>query len=109
MVKLYYGDYGYYSNFKFNSAYIADLKDKTESHSFHNNLCLIYSYSHEDSWSEEIETEYLYVIYENLIISDSGEIEFLPEDYYETINKGYDSVDEILSYKFDSDYNTAKV
>lgn len=104
-----YGDYGYYSNFKFDSAYIADLKDKTESHSFHNNLCLIYSYSHEDSWSEEIETEYLYVIYENLIISDSGEIEFLPEDYYETINKGYDSVDEILSYKFDSDYNTAKV
>ncbi|MGN1123302.1 MAG: hypothetical protein ACI4RR_03090, partial [Eubacterium sp.] len=104
-----YGDYDYYSNFKLNSAYIADLKDKTESSYFHNNLCLIYSYTYEDSWSDKKETEYLYVMYENLIISDSGEIEFTPEDYYDGINKGYDSASEILSYKFDSDYNTAKL
>lgn len=104
-----YDDYDYYSDFKLNSAYITDLKDRTEDTSYHNNLCLIYSYTYENSWNDEKETKYLYVMFNDLIISSSGEIEFTPEDYYDRINNDYDSVDEILSYCFGDSYNVVKI
>ena len=104
-----YDDYDYYSDFKLNSAYITDLKDRTEDTSYHNNLCLIYSYTYEDSWDDEKETRYLYVMFSDLIISSSGEIEFTPEDYYDRINNDYDSVDGILSYCFGDSYNVVKI
>lgn len=104
-----YDDYDYYSDFKLNSAYITDLKDRTEDTSYHNNLCLIYSYTYKNSWNDEKETKYLYVMFSDLIISSSGEIEFTPEDYYDRINNDYDSVDEILSYCFGDSYNVVKI
>lgn len=104
-----YDDYDYYSDFKLNSAYITDLKDRTEDTSYHNNLCLIYSYTYENSWNDEKETKYLYVMFNDLIISSSGKIEFTPEDYYDRINNDYDSVDEILSYCFGDSYNVVKI
>lgn len=103
-----YGDYDYYSDFKLNSAYITDLKDKTKYISYHNNLCLIYSYTYE-TWDDKKETKYLYVMFSDLIISSSGEIEFTPEDYYDRINNDYDSVDGILSYCFGDSYNVVKI
>lgn len=104
-----FSSYSSYSNPQFNSAYVVDYKDKTESSSFHNYFCLVYSYTYSNSWSNEQRTEYLYVTYENLIISDTGEMKFTPEDYFEDINSGFDSVEEILTYEFDSDYNVVKV
>lgn len=104
-----YDDYDYYSDFKLNSAYITDLKDRTEDTSYHNNLCLIYSYTYEDSWDDDKETRYLYVMFSDLIISSSGEIEFTPEDYYDRLNNDYDSVDGILSYCFGDSYNVVKI
>lgn len=103
-----YGDYDYYSDFKLNSAYITDLKDRTKYISCHNNLCLIYSYTYE-TWDDKKETKYLYVMFSDLIISSSGEIEFTPEDYYDRINNDYDSVDGILSYCFGDSYNVVKI
>ena len=109
MINEEYDSYDYYSNFKFNCAYITDLKDRTEDTSYHNNLCLIYSYTYEDSWNDEKETRYLYVMFSDLIISSSGEIKFTPEEYYDRINNDYDSVDEILSYCFGDSYNIVKI
>ena len=109
LIKKQYSGYDCYSNFKLNSAYITDLKDRTEDTSYHNNLCLIYSYTYENSWNDEKETKYLYVMFNDLIISSLGKIEFTPEDYYDRINNDYDSVDEILSYCFGDSYNVVKI
>lgn len=102
-----YSGYDYYTNFNFNSAYIIDLKDKTEQSDFHNDLLLVYSYVYEHSWSGEKETRYLGVTYRNLIMDASGNILSSPEEVYYNINNGFESIDEVLTYRYDEDYNIA--
>lgn len=97
-----------YTDFKFNSAYMADLRDQSKNSLYHNSLCLIYSYSYE-LWNGDKKTKYLYVRFNNLIVSDTGTIEFDPENYFNSMYYGYDSVDDVLSNKFGSDYNTVKL
>ena len=103
-----FGDADNYSKFSFNSAYVVDLKDKTSGSSFRNDLCMIYSYKYK-SWNNKKETRYLYVIYSDLIVSSDGSIAFAPEDYYNSSDYSYGSVDEILSHKYDEDYNVSKL
>lgn len=103
-----YATYDNYSNFKFNSAYIADLKEKSNHDSYHNSLCLIYSYTY-TSWNDETETRYLYVMFKNVIMSPEGTISFTPEDYYDSVNGSYESADEIISHKFDDYYNVTNI
>ncbi|MFR6065568.1 MAG: zinc ribbon domain-containing protein [Eubacterium sp.] len=108
VINTYYATYDSYSGFKFNSAYIADLKEKSDYDSYHNSLCLIYSYTY-TSWNDETETRYLYVMFENVIMSPEGTISFTPEDYYDSVNSSYESTDEIISNKFDDYYNLTKI
>lgn len=108
IINNYYGTYDSYSGYKFNSAYIADLKDKSDNDYFHNDLCLIYSYTY-TSWNNETETRYMYVMFENVIMSPDGTIAFTPEDYYDSINSSYESPEEIISSKFDDGYNVSNI
>lgn len=103
-----YGDYDSYADFKFESIYIADLKEKSPTSSYHNSLCLIYSYSYV-YWDGEKERRYLYVNYEDLILSPDGTIAFTPDIYYDRVSNGYDSAEEILSAKFSDRYNVSKL
>lgn len=103
-----YGDNDSYADFKFESAYIADLKEKSATSSYHNSFCLIYSYSYV-YWDGEKETRYLYVNYEDLILSPDGAIAFTPDIYYDRVSNGYDSAEEILSARFSDRYNVSKI
>lgn len=103
-----YGSGGSMSNFKYDSAYIADLKDLSNSSSFHNALYLVYSYTY-TSWGGATETRYLYCRFRDLIIDDSGRMKFLPEEYYDNSDSSYESVEEILSNKLGEEYNVTKL
>lgn len=103
-----YNDSSSYSNFKFNSAYLVDLKDKTEQNNyFHNELCLIYSYQY-TGWFSEAETNYLYITFSNLISYD-GKIKHSAKQYQDDYGTGYDSSEEILDKLYDAaEYITKK-
>lgn len=103
-----YGDDSYYSNFKFNCAYVADLKDKSSSSSYYNSLCLIYSYNYSYS-DDKVETEYLYVNFTNLIVTKDGSIAFTPEGYFDNISMGYENVQDILDSTFSEEQNVSKI
>lgn len=103
-----YGSGSSMSNFKYDSAYIADLKDLSNSSSFHNALYLVYSYTY-TSWGGATETRYLYCRFRDLIIDDSGRMKFSPEEYYDNSDSSYESVEEILSKKLGEEYNVTKL
>lgn len=104
-----YGDYDYYSNIKLNSVYLIDSKDHTISNYVYNNLCFVYSYTYTGWISSEAETKYMYIKYEDLIADNDGNITQSPEDYYDCLNSGYDSVDELIDYVYGDEYNTIKI
>lgn len=107
-----YSSYSSYSNFKFNSVYIADPKDLTVSNYFHNELCMIYSYTYTSGgWFSPTtkETRYLYISYEDLIADKNGAITQTPDDYFDDYESGYASVSELLEDAYDSSYNVSKI
>ena len=111
-IKEKFSSYSSYSNFKFNSAYVADPKDLTVSNYFRNELCLIYSYTYTSGgWFSPTtkETRYLYISYENLIADKNGSITQTPNDYFDDYESGYDSVSKLLEDAYDSSYNVSKI
>lgn len=104
----YFNGYDDYSGFKFNSAYLTDLKDKSDEDYYHNSLCMIYSYTI-TYWDNETETRYLSVQYNNIVINKDGSTAFTPDDYYESVDNSYDSPEEFLTSSFSDSYNVTKV
>ncbi len=107
-----FSSYSSYSNFKFNSVYVADPKDLTISNDFNNELCVIYTYTYTSGgWFTPTtkETRYLYVSYEDLIANKNGAITQTPEDYYDYFESGYESISELLEDAYDSSCNVSKI
>ena len=77
-----FADYSGYGDAKFVGAYVADLKDKSSSSSFLNDLRLVYSYSY-SYWGDDVETKYAYVCYKNNIVDSNGTITFTHHTYYD--------------------------
>lgn len=103
-----FADYSGYGDAKFVGAYVADLKDKSSSSSFHNDLRLVYSYSY-SYWGDEVETKYAYVCYKNIIVDSDGTIPFTPDTYYDDYGTGYSSVDDALKRYDVERFNVTKL
>ncbi len=103
-----FANYSGYGDIKFVGAYIADLKDKSSSSSFHNNLRLVYSYSY-SYWGDEAETKYAYVCYKNVIVDSDGTVPFTPDTYYDDCSTGYSSTDDALKRYDAESYNVTKL
>ena len=103
-----FADYIGYGDAKFVGAYVADLKDKSSSSSFHNDLRLVYSYSY-SYWGDDVETKYAYVCYKNIIVDSDGTIPFTPDTYYDDYGTGYSSVDDALKRYDVERFNVTKL
>lgn len=97
-----------YSDITLVSSYIVDLKEKSPSSTFHNELCFVYSYKF-SNWYVEEETKYMFVTFKNLIMKDDGAIDFAPEDYFNSSRFGYDSENKALSSKYGDGYNVTRL
>lgn len=93
-----------YSDFNFNCAYIADLKDKTEESDFKNALYVVYSYKYTDSWTNEVTTYYICVEYLDIIGKD-GKVDYNASYYYSDFYYG-STVEEFFE---DNDLNYKKI
>ena len=103
------GSSEYYSDVNFSSAYLADLKDSTDSYSETKNvLYLVYSYKYTDSWTNETTKKYCCVEYRNLIGKD-GKILNGVSDYYSNYYFGDSEAELVTNNSYSDTYNFRKI